>query len=130
MAVPIIMTEQILGIRVEVSKDVDAPQKVYVVFETEDKEKISQVAVIYNQETKKSAIIDVQTVDKKEIIYHSEPLVEVTLSEEEIVEEKIFETLISSQELLTEGIKEVTSAQETKTAFTKIFTVEAINTVG
>ena len=36
MAVPMIMTEQILGIRVEVSEDVDAPQKVYVVFETED----------------------------------------------------------------------------------------------
>ena len=32
MAVPIIMTEQILGIRVEVSEDVHAPQKVYVVF--------------------------------------------------------------------------------------------------
>ena len=67
---------------------------------------------------------------KKEIIYHSEPLVEVTLSEEEIIEEQIFETLITSQELLTEGIQSVTSAQETKTAFTKIFTIEAVNAAG
>jgi len=37
MAVPIIMTEKILGIRIEVSQDSDAPQRIYVVFETSNK---------------------------------------------------------------------------------------------
>ncbi len=48
MAVPSIMTEKILGIRLEISEEEGAPEKVYIVFETEEETQISQITVIYN----------------------------------------------------------------------------------
>lgn len=58
------------------------------------------------------------------------PYLPVKLSEEEILEEKILETIIVSQELMTQNIQTITSAQEIKTSFVQQVQVEAVNVEG
>lgn len=44
--VPTILTEKVVGIRMESTEEPEAPQKFYVVFETEKPSELSQISVI------------------------------------------------------------------------------------
>lgn len=125
--VPTILTEKVVGIRMESTEEPEAPQKFYVVFETEKPSELSQISVIYDQKTQKSTIMDVQTVVKQEIIAKPQPVIAVKLSQDEILQENILQTVSTSPQLVTENIKTVESAEETQTAFTKIITVNVVN---
>ena len=70
-----------MGIKLQVPEEENAPEKVVAVFETEDGE-VAQVIVLYEQDTKKSTIMDIQKMPREQIIPEPEPIIAVHLSDQ------------------------------------------------